>query len=58
MCEHIIKQTRAYGKPNKVKCNKEATNQDDNGRLLCRHHFNKWFKKTYNKDYNTFMSNS
>jgi len=55
-CEQIVKQTRAYGDPNKVKCHNKSTFQDDNGRLLCGKHFKKWFKKVYKTDYDKFIN--
>jgi hypothetical protein len=44
-----------FGTIEKIQCKKEHTNQDESGRLLCKHHFNKWFKKKYNQNYDEFI---
>ena len=44
------------GQSIKVQCKKESKMIDENGRYLCKHHFNKWFKKKYKEDYETFIN--
>ena len=56
-CEHKHKQKRYLtGQTLNIRCEKESKMIDENGRELCKHHFNKWFKKKYNKDYDTFIN--
>ena len=57
-CEHKHKQKRYLtGQTIKIQCKKESTNQDEHGRLLCKHHFNRWFEKKYGEKYETFIAN-
>ena len=55
-CEHKhkIKHYR-FGTTQKIQCKKESKMIDENGRELCKHHFNRWFKKKYGEKYDTFM---
>ena len=56
-CEHKHKRKHfRSGQSFKVQCSKESKMQDENGNLLCKHHFNRWFKKKYNEDYDTLMN--
>jgi len=55
-CEHKKQHSaRNIGKTTVTKCNKQSTNTDENGRLLCRRHFNKWFKRKYKTSYSEFI---
>jgi hypothetical protein len=45
-CQKVTKVKNGHFAFNGKKyCQKEAAIQDDNGRWLCHHHYNKWLKK-------------
>ena len=57
-CEHKHKrQHYRFRTTQTFRCNSKATNQDENGRLLCKKHFNKWFEKKYGQKYDDFLNN-
>ncbi len=57
-CEHKHKRKHyRFGITQKIQCKKDSKMIDENGRELCRHHFNRWFEKKYGEKYDDFMNN-
>ena len=55
-CEHKHRQKIGLTRQTvKIQCKKKSKMIDENGRDLCKHHFNKWFKKKYNENFDEFI---